>query len=63
MLPPHEQRVLSLVGKGLTNPEIAKELVLAESTVKSYVSRIMARMGSKTRVEVALLAHDSDSSW
>lgn len=58
-LPQREQRVLALVGKGCTNTTIAQKLSLSEATVKSYVSRIMAKIGSNNRVELALLAHES----
>lgn len=51
-----ELRILDLVGEGLSNREIAAELVLAEQTVKNYVSRVLGKLGMKRRTEAALYA-------
>lgn len=48
-----EQQVLGLVRTGLTNAEIAKRLYLAESTIKSHLASIFAKLGVRSRKEVA----------
>jgi DNA-binding NarL/FixJ family response regulator len=54
-----ERAVLSLLGAGLSNAEIAQRLHLVEGTVKGHVSAILARLGLGNRVQAALLAHDA----
>ncbi|MEU6080143.1 response regulator transcription factor [Streptomyces sp. NPDC047108] len=54
-----ERAVLAMVGTGLSNGEIAQELVVSEGTVKAYVSRILAKLGCENRVQAALLARDA----
>lgn len=49
-----EGRVLDLVAEGLTNPDIAQHLHLAEQTVKNYVSNILSKLGMSTRTQAAL---------
>ena len=51
--------VLRLVAKGLANHEIASELFLAESTVKGYVSEMLARHGLRDRTQLVVLAYES----
>jgi LuxR family maltose regulon positive regulatory protein len=48
-----ELEVLRLIVAGLSNPEIAEELVVAVSTVKSHVNHIYGKLGVKNRVQVA----------
>ena len=55
-LSPQEERILELIGQGLSNREIAQNLHLAEQTVKNYVSRLMAKLGFERRVQAALYA-------
>lgn len=55
-LSPQEERILDLIGRGLTNREIGDELHLAEQTVKNYVSRILSKMGFERRVQAVLYA-------
>ncbi|GAB3462324.1 response regulator transcription factor [Actinophytocola sediminis] len=55
-LAPREREVLRLIGTGRTNQEIARELSLGTTTVKSYVSRLLAKLHLRDRVECALLA-------
>ncbi|PXY30114.1 DNA-binding response regulator [Prauserella sp. PE36] len=55
-LSPQERRVLDLVAKGLTNRQIAEQLVLAEKTVKNYVSSVLHKLGFERRTEAAVFA-------
>lgn len=49
-----EEKVLYLLGRGLTNREIAETLFLAPQTVKNYVSSILSKLGLQTRTQAAL---------
>lgn len=51
-----EREVLRLIGAGKSNQEISRELRLGQSTVKSYVSRLLAKLKVRDRVQAALLA-------
>lgn len=51
-----ERDVLILIGRGLTNGEIAQELKLSEGTVKNYVTAILDTMGFRNRIQAALFA-------
>ncbi|WP_405621086.1 response regulator [Streptomyces sp. NBC_00076] len=54
-----EREVAVAVGRGLTNAEIATELFMSVATVKTHVSRILAKLDLNNRVQVALLAYDA----
>lgn len=54
-----EEEVLALVARGRTNAEIASELFVSLSTVKSHVASLMAKLGARNRVEVAMWAYDT----
>lgn len=58
-LTPREREVLALLGAGLSNAEIGQRLFLVEGTVKGHVSALMATLGAKNRVQVAVLAHEA----
>ncbi|MFE1299262.1 response regulator [Streptomyces sp. NPDC058731] len=55
-LSPRERDILALIGDGLTNREIGKRLYLSEKTVKNHISRLLAKLGVKRRVQAAVLA-------
>ncbi|WP_033340552.1 response regulator transcription factor [Catenuloplanes japonicus] len=53
-----EQQVLALIGRGLSNQEIARSLSLAERTVKVHVSSVLAKLSVSSRTQAALIARD-----
>ena len=53
-----ELEVLGAVATGPTNGEIAQELRLSESTVKTHVSRTLAKIGARDRVQAVIIAYD-----
>ena len=59
-LTPREQEVLALMVEGLSNPEIAKRLVIGLSTVKYHVSSIFSKLGVTSRAEAIALAWQHD---
>ncbi|CAM5532642.1 Protein-glutamate methylesterase/protein-glutamine glutaminase [Streptomyces alboniger] len=54
-----EREILTVIGQGWTNAEIASRLHLAESTVKTHVGRILAKTGARDRVQAVILAYDT----
>jgi two-component system, NarL family, response regulator DevR len=56
LLSEQEQRILELIGEGLTNRQIAERMHLAEKTVKNYVTRVLGKLGLERRTQAAVLA-------
>ena len=57
-----ELDVLALVGDGLSNSQIAKNMHISEGTAKTHVSRILSKLQCSTRVQAAIIAHDAGAS-
>ena len=54
-----ETEVLGLVGRGLSNAEIAEELVLSPATAKTHVSRIMTKLNARDRAQLVVIAYET----
>jgi DNA-binding NarL/FixJ family response regulator len=53
-----EREILVAIGQGWTNGEIAERLVLSESTVKTHVGRVLAKIGARDRIQAVIVAYD-----
>jgi DNA-binding NarL/FixJ family response regulator len=53
-----EREILLAIGQGQTNAEIAEHLVLSESTIKTHVGRVLAKIGARDRIQAVILAYD-----
>ncbi|MFJ9775107.1 response regulator [Kitasatospora sp. NPDC101157] len=60
VLTARELEVLGLLGEGLSNADAGTRIHMSEATVKTYVSRILAKLGCENRVQAALLARDAE---
>lgn len=54
-----EREVLALVGKGLSNAEIADRLCISIATAKTYLTRLLAKLGARDRVQLVILAYEA----
>ncbi|KAA9134416.1 response regulator [Microbacterium caowuchunii] len=54
-----EREVLVLLGKGMSNGEIAGTLFIAEQTVKTHVGKVLAKIGARDRVQAVIFAYDT----
>jgi DNA-binding NarL/FixJ family response regulator len=58
-LTPREREVLTLVGRGMTNHEIAEHLVLSPLTAKTHVSRLFTKLGARDRAQLVVVAYEA----
>jgi DNA-binding NarL/FixJ family response regulator len=58
-LTPREREVLTLVGRGLSNAEIADALVLSPLTAKTHVARLFAKLGARDRAQLVVAAYEA----
>jgi DNA-binding NarL/FixJ family response regulator len=58
-LTPREREVLTLVGRGLSNAEIAEELVLSPLTAKTHVARLFSKLDARDRAQLVVLAYEN----
>jgi DNA-binding NarL/FixJ family response regulator len=54
-----EREVLVLISRGLSNADVAQTLHMSEATIKTYVSRMLTKLGLANRTQAAILAHDA----
>jgi DNA-binding NarL/FixJ family response regulator len=58
-LTPREHEVFELLARGLSNPEICKELVITEATAKTHVARILQKLDLRDRVQAVIYAYET----
>ena len=57
-LTPREREVLDLLVRGLSNPELCRELVISDATAKTHVARILQKLGVRDRVQAVIYAYE-----
>ncbi|RRD03599.1 DNA-binding response regulator [Arachnia propionica] len=58
-LPDKDRELLRLIARGLSNTELAEHLGLSPATVKSYVSRLLGKLGARDRAQLVILAYEN----
>ncbi|GAA4782833.1 response regulator transcription factor [Corynebacterium canis] len=59
LLTPREAEILTLIAQGKTNPEIAKQLVISGTTVKTHVSHLLSKLHCRDRIALVILAREA----
>ena len=54
-----ELEVFTLIARGLSNDDIARELVVSEATVKTHVNRLIAKLDNRSRVQLVVLGYET----
>ena len=54
-----EREILALVGRGLSNHEIAEQLVISKATVRTHVSRVIGKLGARDRAQLVVVAYQT----